>query len=614
MKYLISLLLLTSFGAASAQIDLNQYTEPAEAHNLSTVLMPASPLKAQVLFIGGVDFVQTGLGDSTEARQYHDFIGFTPDTTGESLGWVAVNHETIQANDKTGDGGGMTVFRIKRDPVTDTLIVMNQTLSDGRSGRFFNIDFQNSVGESGWNCGGITSFVDGRLWTAEESFLTSIGEMYNGGKGIRDTADFVIGETTPNGFPGFNGTKIKRFENLSYMVEIDAREAVAVRKQYNWGRQAFEGGTVMPDNKTVYLGVDATPAFWLKFVANTAGDFTDGQLYGYKQDNAQDKRWVQLDNRSMKGVLSIEEQCVSAGCTMFNRIEWVTQDTTTGIVYLTETGRDHPARAWKSKHLAGATHAQHHLVRAAQQATHPDSTQYADYYGRVLAYHPAREEMVTHLAGGPEFFQESVPSSVYPEKHLSNPDGLSVITIGNQVYLIIQEDLNGKSYGRVPSDVTSNITCEMFLLNLSIEHPTVADLLRVTAVPVGAEITGATSTADGKTILVNCQHPNSDPNVNQYPYNNSLTFAITGWDQMNTLLTSISLGPEQGDQAFQVMSHPVSRSLSFEQATDAAIYTLDGQRLRVARRALSMDISFLSSGEYLIKNLSTGATRPLVIE
>lgn len=45
------------------------------------------------------------------------------------------------------------------------------------------------------------------------------------------------------------------------MTEIDPRQAVAIRKQYNWGRQAFEGGVVMPDNQTVYLSVDATPAF-----------------------------------------------------------------------------------------------------------------------------------------------------------------------------------------------------------------------------------------------------------------------------------------------------------------------------------------------------------------
>ena len=609
--YVSLFFLLGGIPSLSGQIDMNLFTETEANYQANSVVMPPSPLSVQVLFIGGVDYTQTSPGDSALAKQYHDFIGFTPDRSGASLGWISVNHEMIQANDKIGDGGGMTVFRVARDPHTDTLVILSQTLEDGRRGKFFNVDFRHTVGETGMNCGGITSFIDGRIWTAEEWFLTDHNEIFAAGTGVRDTADFTIGVTTPNGFPAFNGETIRKYQNFNYMVEVDPRQAVAVRKQYNWGRQGFEGGTILMDNRTVFLGVDETPAFWLKFVADRPGDFTSGNLFVYKEDAPRGSRWIQLDNRSMEGVLSIDEQAFAAGATMFTRIEWVTQDTTTGIVYMTETGSDKPGNQLANGAKAGGTFAAHHQRRAARQGTTPGSEQYSDYYGRVLFYNPQTEELGIHLSGGPEFTTDSVSAAEYPSRHLANPDGLSVITIGKQVYLIIQEDLNGRSFGRVPGEVPHKI-CEMFLLDLSIKNPDVNDLIRLTAVPIGAEVTGGTSTHDGKTILVNSQHPDADPAVNPFPFNNSLTVAITGWDKVR--MPSVKKGLKRDRHEFKVFPNPFARALHFNSPTDAAIYNLEGAMVRVARNTDSMNVDGLTAGEYVIKNLETGAARRLVIE
>ena len=104
-----------------------------------SVVMPPSPLKHQILFIGQTDTVQTTAAYGNPAgealaKQWHDFIGFTPDTDGDDLGWISVNHEMVSRDDKIGDGGGMTVFKVKRDPATDTLVIVEQTLK-GRSAR-----------------------------------------------------------------------------------------------------------------------------------------------------------------------------------------------------------------------------------------------------------------------------------------------------------------------------------------------------------------------------------------------------------------------------------------------------------------------------------------------
>jgi len=290
-KHLLPLIMLymCAFTALQAQV---RFDPQINVRFLTdTVMRPGLPLKYQIVFMGGYDKVQTtttygNAAGEAISKSWNDFIGFTPDTTGQSLGWISINHERVVADDKIGDGGGMTVFRVKRDPNSDTLVVIDQTLQDGRSGKFFNVDFANTTGETGMNCGGIVSQADGRIWTAEEWFRygnTSIAD--------RDTSDFIIGQGTANGyaapagFPSFNGNRIKKYQNYNYMTEIDPRQAKAIRKQYNWGRQPFEGGVVLPDNKTVYLGADNTPGFFTKFEADIPGDFTKGNTYVYRQND-----------------------------------------------------------------------------------------------------------------------------------------------------------------------------------------------------------------------------------------------------------------------------------------------------------------------------------------
>lgn len=573
------------------------------------IVMPPSPLKTQILFVGGHDMVETidynGNITQAPAKQWHDFIGVTLDTDPNSndYAWISVNHEMIFRDSLIGDGGGMTVFKVRRDPNTDTLIIVNQTLADGRSGQFFNVDFINTVGETGMNCGGITSTVDGRIWTAEEWFRSSNPSIYAGGGGVVDTSDFTI---AGSGLSVADGQTVKKYQNFNWMVEIDPREAKAIRKQYNWGRQPFEGGAIAPDNKTVYLGADATPGFFSKFVADNAGDFTSGTLYVYKHDDS--NRWVEIDNSDFSKMLEFGNEAVGAGATMFNRIEWVAYNQDNGKIYFTETGRDNPAGRWRGAHSAGAVHAPHTMNRALQQGTHPDSSDYVDYYGRVMEFDPATGDMQVFIDGGPFFATDSVPENMYPNKHLSNPDGLNFLQVNGKSFMLICEDLNGTSNGRVPGNI-NNRTCELFMLDMSIANPTINDLVRISIVPLGAEVTGVTATPDGKTILVNSQHPSTS---NPFPYNNSLTYAITGWDQ--AVVTSTLEGPEfEAEEAFSIFPNPTSRFLHLNKVTDVALYDAQGQRIMVVRNTNTVDVAHLPSGVYFVQN-KEGETKKLVIQ
>lgn len=615
--------LLSAFTLAMGTMAMAQIPFPVTidtSWSAPTVWMPKSPLKQQVIFIGGVDTVETtptygNPAGRVVAKQWHDFIGFTPDKTPgtQDLGWVSVNHEMIQKNDNIGDGGGMTVFKLRRLN-GDVLEVVPQTLKDGRSGKFFNVDFTNITGETGMNCGGVVG-PDGRIWTSEEWMASNNANIANG---LRDTSDFTIGVTTPAGFPGYNGKVLKKYENWNWNVEIDPKEAKAIRKQYNWGRAGWEGGAILPDNKTVFLFEDGTPGILVKFVANTAGDFTSGKTYVYKHDLS--TKWIEIEN-NIDSMISIRSIAMKRGATMFTRLEWGAYDKTTNAVYVTETGNDNPGNAFKT----GGVIAPHAVIAYKKRfkeingsdfpysdAVAADSVRagaFKDYYGRVLKLDLTSNEVTSYIEGGPyNGTSASKPVNQYPTVHLSNPDGLNFMYIGNTTYMIIQEDLNGRNWGRMPAEYqSSNQTiCETYLLDMAKANPTFNDLIRITACAPGAEITGAIA-LDSKTMLINSQHPAS---TNTFPYNNSLTYAISGWDGIPTALSEIK---KSGTPTFSVYPNPVARELNLDKPMDVAIYNMAGQRLKVYRDVKSVDVTDLASGTYIIMN-DKGESLKFIVE
>ncbi|NJO02721.1 MAG: DUF839 domain-containing protein, partial [Bacteroidia bacterium] len=457
----------------------------------------------------------------------------------------------VIADDRIGDGGGMTAFKVARDPETNQLVIIDQTLEDGRKGKFFNVEFVNTVGNTGMNCAGITSLADGRIWTAEEWFrygipdLTEVSDSREGSEGIRNV-DFSTTFTIPtDGIPGFAGLTIPFIDNLNWMVEIDPRQAAAIRKQYNWGRQGFEGGVVMPDNKTVYLGEDNSPGLFTRFIADEPGDFTKGTLSYYAWDEENERGyWVDYPINSIEEAVAMNAYnsaefssadenpsvAINAGgarpwrgenaACMFIRNEWVAADTVTGRVYWAETGNDNFRNSFSLFTPRGgsnyvATDAEgnptnfngkigRYLLDAARMRfpelnnISNDSLRnwlvagnnFRDAHGRILCYNPATQDVTVFLEGGPYPGDANAGNNqggpddllTYPETHFSNPDGLHVMYIGDKRYLVICEDLNGRSFNRVPSG-TANSTCDLFLLDMD-KEPKIENLIRISQVPL----------------------------------------------------------------------------------------------------------------------------------
>lgn len=598
-----------------------------------TVWMPKSPLTYQTIFVGATDTVQTtntygNTATGVVAKQWHDFIGFTQETdpaklSAGEIGWVTVNHEMTQKNDHIGDGGGMTVFKLRRLN-GDVLEIVPQTLTDGRSGKFFNIDFVNTVGETGMNCGGIVA-PDGRIWTAEEWMQSSNASMSNSGNNFRDTADFIIGTTTPAGFPdpAINGKTIKRFQNLNWFVEVNPKTGKAIRKQYNWGRAGWEGGVIMPDNKTVYLFDDNTPGLLGKFVATAAGNFNAGQLFVHGANTP--GKWIAIEN-NLDTLIALRTVALRRGATMYTRLEWGAYNKSNGKVYVTETGNDNVGTNFRNgasafgsiaPHLVVAYKNRYQIVNGTPfpgtDAAATDSVRFGafrDYYGRVLELDVTTGDVKTFIEGGPFLnSSSSQASSAYPATHFSNPDGLNFAYIGNKTYMIVQEDLNGRNWNRMPAEFQSGsqTVCEAFLLDMDKANPTFTDLVRVTACPPGAEVTGGIA-LDSKTFLFNSQHPDAG---NTFPYNNSLTYAISGWDGIPTAINEY-VKSTKNTNAFTVYPNPVATELTLDKVTDVAVYDMTGKRVKVLRDTQKIDVSDLTPGAYFIMNTEGDKVKVIV--
>lgn len=511
-KIFLSLLSAAAlFSVTKAQAPLSLPFNVIDTNYTGAEFRVPSNFKSKLLFSGNVNYVHNlKTGDSALSKQNHDYLYYLPINGSSSHGYIVVNHEITNAkNAILGDGGGMTVFEVKKDSKGDWGVV----------GKFKNVDFS-KVGGTNVNCGGAHT-PWGTALTAEEYPQGSNAGLFANGNGIQDTADWTI----PAGNGMYSGSTIKKFENYGWMVEIDLASATGLRKLYSMGRFSHEGGWCMPDGKTVYLTDDFTPGVLFKFVANKANDYREGQLYAYKQGaNGVGGSWITLP-MDLNSLINIREVAISMGATTFIRLEWVLERN--NKLYITETGIDNTGSVLKTAMNNGGGIANHHWT-----LTHNGDTTFTDYYGRVLELDLKTLTCRPYINGG---------THSSGKWNFSNPDGLSVVKQNGKEYLVINEDLNGLSQNRMPAGATATV-CEIYYVDLSIKNPSLNDLKLFGAGSKGAETTGGYFTPDGSTYFVNNQHPSGS---NAAPWNNSGTIAITGFTipQGNVIAQQHSVTP-----------------------------------------------------------------------
>ena len=544
--------------------------------------IPSSPLQSATLLRSLVNTATNSQGQSATVKENLDFIGYIPINGRSDSGYVIINTETENTSNVHGDGGGMVVF---------TAHLANGTwgVAPHPGGNYRSVDFTN-VGGTWVNCGGgVTPW--GTILTGEESMTDRTENNTNlrgGGNRFRDTTDWNVGQ--------FNGAPlnrmIRRHQNMNWVVEVDPATARAVKKHYNMGRAAHELGYPMPDGRTVYVTDDFTPSVFFKFVSDTAGNYNKGQLYAYRQSaDGEAGMWVPMP-MDLDTMINVRNVALRRGATAFTRHEWVAHHGR--YVYITETGNDDGGTGHRNAVRMGGTLARHLSPRLKSDST------INDYYGRILRLDTLTWKMDVLLEGG----------AGSNGLHFSNPDCLTTVSLNGKDYLVICEDINGTSQGRVSSAANSagRSISELYWLDLSIQNPTRDDLKRMLVGPTGAEITGARFTPDGKTMFVNIQHPSTS---NASPYNRSYTLAIWGYEGVTGL--AFDAPTFEPSKRLQVKVNAASRLAYFDRVADVDLHNAAGRRLERHKGVRTVDIQHLTAGTYYLR-FKGGESHQLILQ
>lgn len=450
-------------------------------YDTDTLILPEG-FTYRVLFQEKTDSVKRADGKLFPAKGSHDLSVFIPDSISpETKGLIYISHETKYADANLGDGGGATIFELEK--------------INGKwevQGDFNHVDFS-GVGYTNRNCGGCLT-PNGTVFTCEETWAWNTEDLYMGGKGHKDTS-------------WVNGLSV--WENMGYVVEVDPQTRKVVQKHYKMGKFVHEDAFCTANGKTVYLTDDMSPGVFYKFVTKKPFDYSEGQLFAYKQsEDGNAGTWLKLP-MDMKSLVNCGEIALSMGATMFIRHEWIEE--VNGKLYICETGEDN--FDWNEGIGKGGTvsyYAAKHLAKG--------NGLFDDPFGRILEFDPETDRMSVYLEGG--FFNDSISC-------FSNPDCNTSVILGGRQFLVISEDINWYDRGRVDqaSEKRKDFFNEIYFLDMSIENPTVDDLMRFCVAPRGSETTGVIFLPDG-SMIINIQHPKA---TNKGLINKSSTILVEGF-------------------------------------------------------------------------------------
>ncbi len=455
------------------------FTSVINNYDTKTLIVPNGAV-VDVLYRSAYDSAIYANGALLPAKRGIDFLSYLPIEGSNEHGLLFMNHELRNDDPTLGNGGGMSWIEVKRE---------NGNWK--RVGNGNNIDFS-SLGGTWHNCGG-TVTPNGTILTAEEYPPATNMELYNEKFDYADTADI-------------NG--LKRNENLGWMVEVDMSTRKPLRKVLGMGRFSHEDAFCMPDNRTVFLTDDAQPGVFFKFEAESAGDYSKGQLFAYRQsDDAERGSWLVLP-MALDSLVYIRDIAIRKGATLFTSHEWI--DEINGKIYISESGGSVDYSEAVSKGGKMAQHLTKAPISNGNNTTH-------DPFGRILVFEPETGRLDVFLEGG------KLPDGGY----LTAPDGLIAIHQFGKDYLIVCEDASVKMIvdEKIESWKQGKIYMETYLIPIDGPKADPTKVKRLTVGPEGCEQTGLAMTPDGSTLFLTVQHPAS---TNPEPYNETTIIAITG--------------------------------------------------------------------------------------
>jgi secreted PhoX family phosphatase len=293
---------------------------------------------------------------------------------------------------------------------------------------------------------------------------------------------------------------------------VDPFTRKTLGKRWSMGRFLHEGAWAMPDSKTVYMCDDEGPGALFKFVADTAAKLSNGRLYAWRMDaDSLGSHWISLP-RSRDSLIFARRYAFQRGATAFLRLEDM-ELLPDGTFLITETGKD---SADLTAAMALGAKVMPHLEKY-----HVGNKVYDDRHGRILRYDPKTEKVTVFLEGGKALEDRSIV--------LSNPDNLAYDSKRNM--LVIHEDLNGTSSGRVPQSDKAREVNEIYFLDLKRPEIRLDDLKRFAVIPLGCESTGSYWSPDFSSLFFNIQNEGDKGNPAKPPYDKSRTVVVTGFPE-----------------------------------------------------------------------------------
>jgi secreted PhoX family phosphatase len=450
------------------------------------LLVPSGNYKAVSLYTEGDLEKVEWKGIMAPAKGKHHLIVFLPIDGSPTHGILWVNHESISADAQIGNGGGASVMEVYRDSLEGWKLV----------GFPYAVDF-GPVGGTLHNCLGVLT-PWGTILSSEE-----IEPANNYVRNPNDSTQKLLLDSA-----SFGGRP--RWMNYGWMVEVDPLKREVLGKRHAMGRFMHEGIAALDDQKTFYMCDDEAPGAFFKFVADTAKNLNSGQLYAWRMDaDSNGRHWMTIP-RGRDTLLHARRHAFQRGASIFTRLEDI-EVLPDGSFLITETGKD-------SVSLASAI-AMGGKVMPHLEKYHVGKQIYDDRHGRILRYDPKTETMTVFLEGGQALEDRSIV--------LSNPDNLAYNPVRN--LLVIQEDLNGISGGRVPNKPNAVKICEIYVLDLNNPKPILDHLKRFAVIPAGCESTGACWSPDYSSLFFNIQNEGDKKNPAKPPYDKSQTVVVTGF-------------------------------------------------------------------------------------
>ncbi len=366
------------------------------------------------------------------------------------------------------------------------------------------------------NCGsGITPW--GTYLTCEENFIN----YFNGpDQPSPHETRWGLRKGAPAGYrwhehdARFDAVKNPNEPNrFGWVVEIDPMNPSSTPvKRTALGRAAHEGATVAvtkTNRAVVYSGEDARFEYIYKFVSRDAikpggasanAELLDnGTLYVARFDADGRGRWIALTHGqgplnasngfADQGEVLIKTRQASdlLGATKMDRPEWIDVDKQ-GWVYATLTNNSNRGGDKQPAVDAAnprANNTMGHIIRWKEDGDFDNTAFQWNHF--VLAGDPAntRAEAKGNVKGDA----------------FGCPDGLWVDGRG---VMWVQTDMSTSAMGKGDLATLGNN-------GMLAADPRTGDIRRFMTGPSGAEVTGATTTPDGRTMFINIQHPGESP-------------------------------------------------------------------------------------------------------